>query len=275
MRKSNSKRKSILSLAAIALLTNGAARAHDFWIEPAAFRTQVQARVPLRLYVGQDFKGDSLVYLPDLIERYAVAGPAGERAIDAIAGDDPPGEFRPERAGLHIVLYRGRNSSVTFDTAEEFERYLDKEGLERVRDRDDYRRRIDRKPIRESFSRCAKALIAVGAAGAGADRALGLRLELIAGKNPYARGDSGQLPVQLLFEGKPLAGALLIAFNKADPLRKRRARSGPDGRASLAIDRPGIWLITAVHMIPAPRGMDAEWESVWASLSFERPAAGK
>jgi len=269
------KRKSILSLAAIALLTSGALQAHDFWIEPGAFRTQVNARVPLRLYVGQDFKGDALVYLPDLIERYAVAGPAVERAIEAVAGDDPPGELRAERAGLHIVLYRGRHSSVTFDTPEEFERYLDKEGLERVRGRDDYRQRTSRKPIRELFSRCAKALVAVGAASADADRALGLRLELIAGKNPYARGYSGQLPVQLLFEGKPLAGALLIAFNKAEPARKRRARSGADGRASLAVDRPGVWLITAVHMLPAPRGMDAEWESVWASLSFELSAAGK
>lgn len=268
-------RKSVLPLATITLFMGGAAQAHDFWIEPGAFRTQVNARVPLRLYVGQDFKGDSLVYLPDLIERYAVAGPGGERAIEAVAGDDPPGELRPERAGLHIVLYRGRHSSVTFDTPEEFERYLDKEGLERVRGRDDYRQRTGRKPIRELYSRCAKALVAVGSTGADADRALGLRLELIAGKNPYARGYSGRLPVQLLFEGKPLAGALFIAFNKAEPMRKRRARSGPDGRALLAIDRPGVWLVTAVHMLPAPKGADAEWESVWASLSFELPATGK
>lgn len=273
MRKFN--RKSIFPLITVALITSGTARAHDFWIEPGAFRTQVNTRVPLRLYVGQDFKGDSLIYLPDLIERYAVVGPGGERAIEAVAGDDPPGELRPERAGLHIVLYRGRRSSATFDTPEEFERYLDKEGLERVRGRDDYRQRTSRKPIRELFSRCAKALVAVGNTDAGADRALGLRLELIAGKNPYARGYTDPLPVQLLFEGKPLAGALLVAFNKAEPTHKRQARSGPDGRASLAIDRPGVWLITAVHMLPAPKGTDAEWESLWASLSFELPAAGK
>ena len=37
------------------------------------------------------------------------------------------------------------------------------------------------------------------------------------------------------------------------------------------IKRRGAWLVTAVHMIPAPRGADAQWESIWASLSFERP----
>jgi len=34
--------------------------------------------------------------------------------------------------------------------------------------------------------------------------------------------------------------------------------------------RPGgMWLIKAVHMIPAPAGTSAEWASFWASLTFE------
>jgi len=38
------------------------------------------------------------------------------------------------------------------------------------------------------------------------------------------------------------------------------------------LDRPGLWLIKAVHMVPAPEGSGAEWESLWASLTFELPA---
>ena len=30
-----------------------------------------------------------------------------------------------------------------------------------------------------------------------------------------------------------------------------------------------MWLIKAVHMIPAPQGVDAEWSSYWASLTFQ------
>jgi hypothetical protein len=34
--------------------------------------------------------------------------------------------------------------------------------------------------------------------------------------------------------------------------------------------RPGgMWLIKAVHMVPAPAGANAEWASFWASLTFE------
>jgi hypothetical protein len=37
-----------------------------------------------------------------------------------------------------------------------------------------------------------------------------------------------------------------------------------------------MWLIKAVHMIPAPAGSKAEWASFWASLTFElRNARGE
>ena len=31
------------------------------------------------------------------------------------------------------------------------------------------------------------------------------------------------------------------------------------------------WLVKAVHMVQAPAGTDADWESLWASLTFEIP----
>jgi len=34
--------------------------------------------------------------------------------------------------------------------------------------------------------------------------------------------------------------------------------------------RPGgMWLIKAVHMVPAPADSHADWASYWASLTFE------
>jgi hypothetical protein len=36
-----------------------------------------------------------------------------------------------------------------------------------------------------------------------------------------------------------------------------------------------MWLIKAVHMVPAPAGARADWASFWASLTFDmrHPAA--
>jgi hypothetical protein len=40
---------------------------------------------------------------------------------------------------------------------------------------------------------------------------------------------------------------------------------------SFDLDAAGRWLVTAVHMVPAPAASGADWESVWASLAFALP----
>ena len=107
-----------------------------------------------------------------------------------------------------------------------------------------------------------------------ADRALGFTLELVAERNPYRLGAGQQLPVRLTYEGRPLAGALVMAINRANPKVKLSMRSDKDGRVAFKLPQDGMWLIKAVHMIEAPAGSGAQWASFWASLTFElnRPA---
>ncbi len=82
------------------------------------------------------------------------------------------------------------------------------------------------------------------------------------------------MPLRLLYQGRPLAGALIVAFqhDRAQE-EKSMARSDTDGRVRLPLRRAGRWLVKAVHMVPAPPGSGAEWESLWASLTFEMPPA--
>jgi uncharacterized GH25 family protein len=106
------------------------------------------------------------------------------------------------------------------------------------------------------------------------DRALGFALELVADRNPYAIGANDELPLQLLYHGQPLGGALVVAMNRANPSAKLSARTDASGRVRLRLSQPGMWLIKAVHMVPAPAGSDAEWASFWASLTFELKGSG-
>ena len=108
---------------------------------------------------------------------------------------------------------------------------------------------------------------------AGYDRVLGFTLELVPRANPYALRAGGTLPVQVLFQGRPLSGALVVAINADEAERKISARSDSSGRVSLRLGREGAWLVKAVHMVPAPSGSNADWESLWASLTFELPAS--
>jgi uncharacterized GH25 family protein len=83
------------------------------------------------------------------------------------------------------------------------------------------------------------------------------------------------MSVRLLYKSQPLAGALVVAMNGLNPQAKIRARTDATGRARLHLAQGGMWLIKAVHMVPAPAGLDADWASYWASVTFalgEAPA---
>jgi uncharacterized GH25 family protein len=101
------------------------------------------------------------------------------------------------------------------------------------------------------------------------DRPLGFTLELVAERNPYALRADQDLPVRLTYENRPLAGALIVAMNRVNRAEKLSARTDKDGRVRFKLLPAGMWLIKAVHMVPAPAGTHAEWASFWASLTFE------
>jgi uncharacterized GH25 family protein len=73
----------------------------------------------------------------------------------------------------------------------------------------------------------------------------------------------------LTYENRALAGALVVAMNRSNPAEKLSARTDMNGRVRFKLRPRGMWLIKAVHMVPAPAGSHAEWASFWASLTFE------
>ena len=50
------------------------------------------------------------------------------------------------------------------------------------------------------------------------------------------------------------------------------ARTGKDGRVRFKLTHSGVWMLAGVHMRAAKR-IDADWESLWAPLTFELPQA--
>jgi uncharacterized GH25 family protein len=247
--------------------------AHDFWIEPTTFRPEVGSTVGLSLRVGQGFRGDPVPLMPDKIVKFVTVSSAGaETPVGGIPGRDPAGRARVTEPGYTVAGYRSSPSSLELP-ADKFEAYLKDEGLEKVSSIR-ARRGDSEKPSKEIYSRCAKALLDAGGGGtSGFDRALGFRLELVPETSPKKLPPSGggSLPVRLLYEGKPLAGALAVAMNRDEPDKRLSARTDKAGRVLFALPRGGVWLVKAVHMVPAPPESGADWESLWASLTFEAP----
>lgn len=264
--------------AALALAAAPYALAHDFWVQPSSFTPAPDAPLKIQLRVGDVFPGDIVPRNDERIVQFALIAPQqAPKPIVGRDGSETAGLARIGQRGLHIIAYRSAAEPVTLE-AEKFEHYLRDKGLEHI-----ISARADKQqttaPGREIYSRCAKALVQAGAtAPEDGDRAVGLRLELVALKNPYTLTAGEDLPLQLLFEGQPCPGRLVVARSPDHPDLSVSARSDQQGRVALKLPEGGTWMITAVHMMPAPpekttADFDADWESLWASLSFAVPAA--
>ena len=259
------------------LLVAGSARAHDFWIEPSSFACRPGDAVTLRLRVGESFVGDAVPRSDAMIARFVALGPGGEAPIRGRDGGDPAGLVVLPKPGLYVVGYRSKPSFIELEPGK-FASYLQKEGLDAVASLRAARGDTE-KPARERYSRCAKALLAVGLDAAAAakqgDVALGFTLELVAEQNPYALAAGDELSLLLTYDGAPIKGVLVSALDQGHPGASVAARSNDAGRVKLRLASSGVWLVKAVHMIPLPAGEGAEWESFWASLTFAVGAAGK
>jgi uncharacterized GH25 family protein len=242
--------------------------AHDMWIEPTTFSPEVGQVVSVRLRVGQDLLGDPLALDPSLVNQFVVKDVAGLRPVVRRDGRDPAGLVRVANPGLLVIGYHSNPSAIEM-AAEKFNQYLKEEGLDAVSATRASRNETGA-VAHELFSRCAKSLVFSGSpTEAQGDRPLGFTLELVAERNPYAVRPDQDIPVRLTYENRPLPGALVVAMNRLNPAEKLSARSDKDGRVRFKLRPGGMWLIKAVHMVPAPAGTHADWASFWASLTFE------
>lgn len=87
--------------------------------------------------------------------------------------------------------------------------------------------RMSERPAEErrTYAKYAKTLLRVGN-GKGAaklyQKALGHRLEIVAEADPFSLRRGGTLPVRLLFDGKPLAGARIVTGSPPQQLQYNR-----------------------------------------------------
>jgi len=255
--------------------------AHEYWLAPSTFRAGAGDTVLIGALAGEGFVGERKPFSSGRALRLLVrAGRELDLRPVARGGDTTWARFAPADRGGLLFGYESDFATITLDAAT-FERYLADEGLDgplAAR-----RARGDGGPGRERYRRSAKSWLA----GTDAERAtkpLGLPCEIVPLSVP---GDGRRLPVRVLFEGKPLAGALLNAWRQPlstdgrplDPVRRdtvRVAWSGrTDGRgeAVVPVEDAGEWLLGVVHMVPSRDPAAADWESSWGSLTFAKDRA--
>lgn len=260
------RRAALLTLLALACA--GPLPAHDFWIVPSTYQPLPGATVAVGLRVGESFTGGPVPRVSSAIERFWVRQAGSDETIDGIEGVDPAGWLRADGRATAVVAYQSRGTEIGLPSAK-FEDYLRQEGLERVialRGRRGERRESGR----ERFVRCAKALLTGRRASEAAIRPVGLRYEIVPAADPTRGGKV--LRGTVLFEGEPVSGARVVAMLWNAPGVRLVQRSDRQGAFAFTLPRAGVWLVKSVHMVRAPWFSRVDWESLWASLTFEVPS---
>jgi hypothetical protein len=261
-------------LALFLLLAALPAAAHEFWLWADPFAGAAGGLSRLTLNVGEYFTGEAIPFgamQTAAIRHYAAGISANLRdriPADALLPDLP---IRLAQAGTHLIAYDSQPTGITLP-ADKFHAYLHDEGLDGIIRRREATGRAQT-PGRERYRRHVKALLN---AGGRTDPAYavstGQRLEIVPLADPYAGAAGDALGFRLLFDGKPLAGALAKAWHKrGGQTLIIRARTGPDGKVEFDLPYAGPWMVSVVHMIPVTGSAEVDWDSFWGNLTFELP----
>ena len=127
------------------------------------------------------------------------------------------------------------------------------------------------KPARERYTMFAKSILLAGQPNDGYKRALGLPIEIVPEKDPYSVKNGESLPVQVLFKGAPAAGLAMMAALAGENAGKNQTVGKTDALGRIVIPvKAGKWRLHTIHMERASDS-EADWESFWATLTFEIP----
>ncbi len=261
----------------LALGSTTSVYAHDFWLQPRAWQAVPGVPMPFIVEVGHgSFRqqwgadGGHLLALNDL----ARGGAVDVRPLFVPGGQVPHLTRTFRREGLHIVSLVSTDAKSDLPSIR-FNDYIKVEGLTPALDARTRAGKMNANG-RELYSRRAKVLVQVGRSSptddAIATRPIGLTLEIVPLRNPYSLGPDHVLPVQILYEGRPLPGALVkLTSLEFDDRPLRMARSDANGRVSFGVPPVGDWLVNVIWT-KAIASRDADFQTTFSSLTFGYPA---
>ena len=262
--------------ALLLLLGLGIARncnAHEFWVQPEAFWISPRAPLSLTLQVG-DGPMRQLSPLPlHRITRFDAVRANGD-AIDmrATLAATARRDLVLDVPGAYVLTLATDNRAYSHQSAQRFNAYLEAEGLTRVLEQRirEHRMHVDGY---ERYSRAAKSIVLVGAPGrqsqVSVTRPTGLPLEIVPVVSPYSEPRPARFPVRILYEGRGLPGALVKLIDLEQDLAVVEARrSDATGVATLAMPKRGSWLVSVVWTKPLADSSAADYETIFASLTF-------
>ena len=245
----------VVALLAMVLLWSGEARAHYPWVEMENFAPGAKKTMQIRIGWGHTLPSEDFLGADDLEEIFLLSATGARIAVHPSTAT----EFSPQGGiadGAYLVAAQRKPSFYT-KTIDGGKRQS-KKGLDNV--------------VKCSWSTMSmKGVVAVGAGKGAVDQVVGHPLEIIPLTNPDRIKVGDTLPVRVLFRGKPYSGEIAAVYHSL--AEKKETPVDPfttdaDGRGSLRIASPGVWLLKAQHELPFARPEECDVESYVATLTF-------
>lgn len=210
------------------------------------------------------------------VTRFEVVAPADIESKPVarlhLGADGSDGDLQLEAAGSYLIVFETDNKAENHLPAARFNEYLEAEGLAPALD---LRARSNQmgKDGNELYGRRAKAIVMTGTPLIGRDRhvtrAVGLSLEIVPERSPHEVPKPGTFPLKVLFEGAPLAGALVKLTDLGhDDVPLATQRTDSTGRAVFDMPPAGQWLFNVIWTKSLDGSAGADYETTFSSLTF-------
>lgn len=262
------------SLAAFALIFcySPLLTGHDLYLLPDKFRPAAGETIHVAFHNGDSFPESEVAPKPERLRNAVLRSALRSVPIShlQISGKETLGTATVVETGSLFLSVETVPNFIELP-AEKFTDYLREEGLTGVIAwRESHGESTQ--PGRERYQKFAKSLLVSGAGNDFFQKPQGLTIEIVLLKDPSAMRAGAQLPVQVLLRGKPARDLSVEAAWAGDGGRKKVSvvgRTDADGRVVVPLTNPGKWRLHALFMERCNDAKAADWESYWASLTFE------
>jgi uncharacterized GH25 family protein len=245
------------------------ANAHEFWIEPKAFRFKVGEEMKVDFMVGENFTGeywDMTRHKAEKLEMYmGIEKRNLTKEVKSTKGKNLTYKF--DREGTHLLSLESNEAFIELE-ADKFNAYLKEDGLDNILDARTNAKELD-KPSKEFYKRFAKLIVQAGdRTDAVFKKKLNTRLEIIPLANPYTLKSGDYLECKVMWEGKPAAHSLVKVWSHTgNRIFLQNIYAENDGSVKFPLSSKGPWMVSSVKMIKSERE-GADYQSFWASLVF-------
>lgn len=246
--------------------------AHDLYLMPSKFIVEPGARIQIAFHNGDGFPNSQAAARAERMLEPQILSASSTKPLEnlRVQGKLLLSEATIPGPGNVMVAVHSKPNGIEL-TPTDFEKYLKHEGLDHV-----IRWRAEHAESsqvgRERYSKYVKSILLARNPSDYYRHIVGFPIEIIPEVNPYSLKPGEHLPIQILFRNKP-ARDLQIEMAWLPPGAKAQekiaGRTDGEGRLKVPIGSKGIWKLSTVLMERCTHPEAADWESFWASLTFE------